>query len=222
MIMPKLVFHSDQILPQAEKIERELLAMIGKPNPIFGFIPSSSDTEYRFFHDRQEYYARYGVNLGVYFELDKRYYPEILPALLACDAIHLSGGDTYYFLDWLRKRNLLDTLRQYVEKGGILIGVSAGAILMTPDISTATLAGDTPKDRQMDLTALRLVDFAFIPHLDKVPGGFKTISEFSQSYHLPIYGCRDGDGIIIHDEEMIRLGEVILVENGMVVTDQSE
>jgi dipeptidase E len=218
--MPRLVLHSDQIFPQSERMDRELLAMTGKPNPTFGYIPSTHDADYRYFHDRQEYYLRYGINLGVYFELDQRYYPEILPALLACDAIHLSGGDTFYFLEWLRKRELLEPLIQYVEKGGILVGVSAGAILTTPDISTASLCGDAPKDPQMDLTALRLVDFDFIPHLDKVPGGFKTVSDYSLSHHLPVYGCRDGDGIIINGEEMIRFGEVLHIENGTLVTQE--
>jgi dipeptidase E len=215
--MAKLVFYSNQILPQGEKIDRELLDMVGKPAPTFGFIPSSGDSEYQYFHDRQAYYHRYGVNLGVYFELDNKYYPEILPSLLACDAIHLSGGNTFQFLYWLQKRNLLPALREYVNKGGILIGVSAGAILMTPNISTATLCGDSPTDPEMDLSALRLVDFAFVPHADVNPGGFAALRAFSNSHHLPIYACRDGDGIVIRDDALIRLGQVVQIDNGDVV-----
>lgn len=217
--MPRLVFYSDQILPQGEKIDQELLSMVGKPNPTFGFIPSTGDPEYQFFHDRQAYYARYGINLGVYLELENRYYPEILPSLLACDAIHLSGGNTFNFLTWLRKRNLLPALREYVEKGGILIGVSAGAILMTPDISTATVCGDVVSDAEMDLTALRLVDFAFVPHVDTVAGGLEAVQAYSRSHHLPVYACRDGDGLVVRDDALIRLGDVRLIENGEIVRD---
>jgi dipeptidase E len=215
--MAKLVFYSDQILPQGEKIDQELLSMVGKPNPTFGFIPSACDGEYEYFHDRQAYYHRYGINLGVYFELDNRYYPEILPSLLACDAIHLSGGNTFHFLYWLQKRDLLPALRDYVEKGGILIGVSAGAILMTPDISSASLCGDAPTDPVMDLTGLRLVDFSFVPHADKINGGFQVLRNFSIEHHLPVFACRDGDGIVIRDDSLIRLGQVIQIENGDIM-----
>jgi dipeptidase E len=215
--MPNLVFYSDQILPRGEKIDQELLSMVAKPNPIFGFIPSADDEEYEHFHDRQAYYHRYGVNLGVYFELENRYFPEILPTLLACDAIHLSGGNTFHFLYWLQKRNLLPALREYVQKGGILIGVSAGAILLTPNISVATLCGDQPTDPVMDLNALRLVDFSFVPHADKIAGGFSTLCNYSIEHHLPVFACRDGDGIVVRGDTLIRLGEVVQIENGELV-----
>jgi dipeptidase E len=107
------------------------------------------------------------VDLSPYFELGDGYNPDELDTLLTCDAIHLSGGNTYYFLHWLRVRNLLIRLREYVARGGVLIGVSAGAILMTPNIGSASLCGDMPLEGMTDYAALGLVDFAFVPHLNE-------------------------------------------------------
>jgi dipeptidase E len=61
----------------------------------------------------------------------------------------------------------VDVLRQYVARGGVLIRVSAGAILMTPDIRTTLLCGDTLPAEEIEPRGLGLVDFAFVPHLGR-------------------------------------------------------
>ena len=48
---------------------------------------------------------------------------------MGCDAIHLTGGNTFQFSYWLRERGLDAELKRYAKAGGVLIGVSAGAIL---------------------------------------------------------------------------------------------
>jgi len=75
----------------------------------------------------------------LYFDVDKEYDEKKIEELLACDAIFLSGGNTYYFLNSLRKRKFLPKLREYVRIGGILIGVSAGSIIMSKTIDITTL-----------------------------------------------------------------------------------
>ena len=137
--------------------------------------------------------------------------PAQLPALLACDAIHLSGGDTFYFLHWLRRRGMLSVLQRYVADGGLLIGVSAGAILMTANIGISTNYGDTPLAGDPDWTGLGLVDFAFVPHLDSHPDGIKTMQEYADRHQVTVYGCRDGDGLIVQEQQVRCIGDVLVV-----------
>ena len=96
--MKKLVLYSDQIPSIADKIDKELVTILGKSNPIIGYIPSNSDPQRKYYSERQAYYSRLGMDLTIYFELDKEYRSNLLESLLSCDAIHLSGGNTYYFL----------------------------------------------------------------------------------------------------------------------------
>jgi dipeptidase E len=210
--MKRLVLHSNQIAPESDKVERECLAFLGKDHPIIGYIPSSSDPERNYFRAQAAYYASHGAELAVYFELDVTYTPERLADLLACDAIHLSGGDTFYFLHWLRQRNMLSVLQRYVAEGGLLIGVSAGAILMTANIAIAGLYGDTPLEGDRDWSALGLVDFAFVPHIDSFPAGIMTMQAYARQHHVSVYGCRDGDGVIVQDDQIRCIGDVIVVE----------
>ena len=210
----KLAFYSDQQIGQSPAMDKRLINLIGKQHPAIGYIPSSVDPERIWFKRQKIYYESLGADLSVYFELELEYAPDKIKDLFDCDAIHLSGGPTYNFLYWLRKRELIFSLREYVAHGGVLIGVSAGAILMTPEISTTHLCGEEPSHNLHDLFALNLVDFAFLPHVNKLESLEKKMIEYSKAQGRKIFGCKDGDGIIVDGENTECIGNLLLVENG--------
>jgi dipeptidase E len=109
---------------------------------------------------------------------------------------------------------MLAPLRQYAARGGVLIGVSAGAILMTPDIATAALCGDEPLEGETDLAALHLVDFAFVPHFGEIPCDLVALQAYSRSRQAVLYACRDGDGIVVEDDQVKCIGDVLVIVNG--------
>jgi dipeptidase E len=133
----KLAVYSDQIVPQNRNIDALVVAMLSKQARI-GLVPSGGDPEGKWFEDRRGYYA--GVGLQLTHSHDPIGADEnSLSALLACDAIHLSGGNTREFLARLESGGMIEPLRDYVRRGGLLIGVSAGAILLTPNIKVDAL-----------------------------------------------------------------------------------
>lgn len=215
--MPKLVMYSDQTIPENERIDRLMLELIGKPKPKIGYIPSSGFTATSFYGERKAYYRQLGANLAINFDLDLGFYPDLLPELLECDAIHLSGGNTFYFLQRLRARKLLAPLHNYVMSGGVLIGVSAGAILMTPSIDTSILCGDAPPEGlsarlTADMGALGLVSFHFLPHYNPELTPNEKIQSLSRRVAAPVYACRDGDGVIVYPDHVETIGDVLLVD----------
>jgi len=209
--MKKLVLYSDQIPALRNSVDKELKNLFSKSRPRIGFIPSSSDPERKYYNDRQAFYNQLGMDLQVYFELDIDWKPDQLKPLLDCDAIHLSGGNTYYFLSWLRRRNMMDTLVRYVARGGILIGVSAGSILMTPDISTSSICGDELIQGETDFTGLGLVDFAFVPHFGNRSFTLADLKQYSREKQRVIYAARDSGAIIVIGNTVKCIGDVIRV-----------
>ena len=209
--MKKLVFYSDQIIPENKKIDLQLMELIGKTSPRIGFIPSQSRPDKKYYYAKKEYYAQYGADLSLNFDLDENYQPEKLKDLLNCNAVHLSGGDTSYFLSWLKKRDLLKPLRAYTEKGGILIGTSAGAIIMTAEISITNLFfSEKPLP---DPSALNLVNFEFLPHFDNSDETKTALCQYSRG-RRKIYACPDGSGILVNGDKVSLIGEVLTFENG--------
>jgi dipeptidase E len=215
--LPRLVMYSDQIIPQNRQIDSHLLALISKAQPKIGYIPANADPSRTFYQECAEYYAPLGVSLEPYFELDLRYEPALLPELLACDAIHLSGGNTFYFLRWLKMRGMLDMLRTYALQGGVLVGVSAGAILMTPDAEAGQICGDRLVSGLENWDGIGLVDFHIIPHLNRFPDPHTLLEGYSKRKAARVFGIPDGSGLVIRGEELQEIGEVLQYAGGQPV-----
>ena len=211
--MKKLMLYSDQIPLLSNEIDTELKKLFDKTTPRIGYIPSASDPERKYFTECKSYYYQLSMNLEVYFELDKEWKPDLLESLLDCDAIHLSGGNTYYFLHWLRRRNMMGTLIQYVSQGGVLIGVSAGSILMTPDISTSALCGDEVMEGETDFSGLALVDFSFVPHFGDIHISLDDLKKYSRDKQMPVYAAKDSGGIVVIENEIKCIGDVIEIDD---------
>lgn len=208
----KLVLYSEQEEADTAAIDRRLLALIGKSRPRLGYIPSSGDTDRHYYQACRAYYAGLDADLAVYFELDDEYDERLLDPLLSCDAIHLSGGNTFYFLHRLRMRQMVATLQQYVANGGVLIGVSAGAILMTPDMGTSSFYGDERLAGEQDDRGLALVGFAFAPHWGSLcTATVPDLQEYARRCNLTVYACSDGGGIVVEDDHVELIGDLIAI-----------
>ncbi len=207
--MRRLVLYSDQVIAANQQVDSYLLQLLGTTTARIGYISSSSDPQRQYFMAKQEYYKHYGFELALYVELDVAYDSSLLDSLFACDAIHLSGGNTYYFLYWLQQRGLIERLQHYALHKGVLIGISAGAIIMTPSVNSAQLCGDTPYAPLTIYQGLGLVDFAFVPHVQDTLEDYAHMQAYANHQQKLLYGCHDGDGIIVAGETITLVGNVV-------------
>lgn len=208
--MAKLVLYSDQVIDENRKVDDELLKLFNKTSPSIAYIPSCSDLTRKYFKEKIDYYKALGIVDLKYFDLDEEYDESRVKEIFTYDAIHLSGGNTFYFLHLLRKRGLIDLLQDYVKEGGILIGISAGSIMMSKDISVAGLGerGDCNNIGIEDKSALGLVDFEFAPHWDGNTEYIILLSKYAKDKNKVVYACKDGDGIVIDGNDIKLIGDV--------------
>jgi dipeptidase E len=209
--MRQLVFYSDQLGAENQQMDGYLLQLLGRTATRIGYISSSSDPKRQYFTAKHKYYRQYGLELALYVELDVAYKPDLLDSLFACDAIHLSGGNTYYFLYWLQQRGLMERLQHYAHNQGVLIGISAGAIMMTPTVASAQLCGDVPYTPLTNSQGLGLVDFAFVPHIQDTPEEYARMQAYANHQQRVLYGCHDGDGIVVAGETVTLVGNVVSI-----------
>lgn len=215
--MKKLILHSDQV-EEKTQVDQASMKLFTSNHPQLAYIPSQSDPKRKYFNQKVKWYQQFGISNLLYFDIDQEYDDKKLNQLLHCDGIFLSGGNTYYFLNSLKKRNFLPILRKYVEKGGILIGVSAGSRIMSKTINITTLLEEDNTNLK-DYSALGLINFEFFPHLNHNEKKYlKKIVEYSKTNKSIIYACKDGDGIIINDNNMQFFGEVLKIDNGKITT----
>ena len=129
---------------------------------------------------------------------------------LKSEIIRLSGGNTYYFLKHLRKTGLLKHLKEFVKRGGVLTGLSAGGILMTPIISAAgypEFDKDDNDEKVRNLRGLNLVKFEFFPHYKNSPRYDKDLIRESKRVDYPIYAIPDGSGVVVTENKLKFIGK---------------
>ena len=115
--------------------------------------------------------------------------------------IFVSGGNTFYLLQELKKKNLISYLKEKIENGLFYIGESAGSVITVPDIEYADIVDDKTLATELtDYTGLNLVDFYIVPHFEEEP--------FVESSRKVVELYKDK-----LDLKVINNKEVILVEN---------
>ncbi len=206
----KLVFYSGGDAEDNKKLDEKLLSLSTKKSLTIAFIPSCSyfsETEYDDFIDQ---YKKLGIQKILKLNIDQPFSELMRRAIFLSDIIHLGGGNTFYFLKHLRRTGMLKELREWVKGGGILSGLSAGAIMMTPNVETASFPSfdrDDNEDNVKNLKALNLVDFDFFPHYKNSKRYDEELAAFSLTSQRPMYAPVDGAGIIVNDNELSFVGK---------------
>ncbi|HLN19170.1 MAG TPA: Type 1 glutamine amidotransferase-like domain-containing protein, partial [Patescibacteria group bacterium] len=88
------------------------------------------------------------------------------------DIIFVSGGNTFYLLDQIRKSGFDKIIEKLLDEGKLYVGISAGSYIACPTIEVATWKNDDSNVVKIkDLTGLNLVPFLLKAHYepDKLP-----------------------------------------------------
>jgi len=174
------------------------------------FVPSSSYMSHLDFREFIKQYKKHGVERFIHFPVDVNFTEVLKKEAFSSDIIHLSGGNTYYFIKSLREANLMSEFRDFVNKGGILTGLSAGAIIMTPTIMTASFPPfdcDENEDNVRSMKGMGLVGFEFFPHYRNSKRYDQYLLEYSRKVKRPIYASPDGAGVIVNHEKVTFSGK---------------
>ncbi len=189
----------------------------GKKDPLVVFVPADSEDAEEDFADFQRKFRSTGVSRFLLFPLSQRLTKKRMRILFSADAIYLGGGNTFYFLKTIRAKGLLHKFRRYSKSGGILMGLSAGSILLTPTITTAAVPSQDSDENDVNLRNWRgmgLVPFEFSPHYYFSKSGDRELIEYSKNCEHPIYACKDGEGIVVKNGEIRFIGAVKVFHRG--------
>ena len=95
---------------------------------------------------------------------------ESVQAIKNSDCLCVSGGNTFFLLQELKRNGLLDLIKQKVQDGIPYIGESAGAIIACPDIAYNQIMDDkTVATELTDYSGMDLVDYYVLPHNGEFP-----------------------------------------------------
>lgn len=103
-------------------------------------------------------------------------------ALSSADIVYIAGGNTFYLLKQLRDSGFDKLLTNYVNKGGLYAGASAGALVAGVDIEPVLTIDEPEKVKGLKSTkGLGLVNIIPIPHYD-MDSRAKAIDDIKKKY----------------------------------------
>lgn len=141
-------------------------------------------------------------------ELTKATAEEISMKLSKNDYIYVTGGNTFFLLQELRKSGADKIISDQIHSGKLYIGESAGSIIMSPNIEYVTSMDNPKKAPELNtFTALNIVEFYPLPHYTNFPFK-KTVEKIIAKYetNLKLYPTSNTQVILVN-------GETITVEN---------
>ncbi len=210
----KLAFYSTLNKELNKEMDLSVKGLLTAPNLKFTYIPSASDPSRHYFNIAKEYFADFEFSSFEYFDIDSEFDPSKMNALTESDVVYLSGGQTFTLLNNIKNKNILNFLINFAKsEGKVLIGASAGAMVMTPSVEVTAYfhraLGDYKNYNQaqvIDFSGLSLVDFEFFPHFTKEK--LKDIEPYLKVTKNTVYGCYDNGGIVVNGDETTLVGHV--------------
>ena len=158
---------------------------------IIAFIPTASLTESIRFYVKTGKKALEKVGMIVEeVEITQFSNEEISSILHKCDYIYITGGNTFFLLQELKRKGVDKIISEQVKSGKLYIGESAGAIIAAPDTEYMKNVNFDPIEKAPELedySSLGLVDFYTIPHYGNFPfkkKGEKVIQLYNEKLQL--------------------------------------
>lgn len=141
------------------------------------FIPTASVVEeIRFYvDDDKQAFEKLGIIVDE-LEVSTSSPEQIEYKLQHNDYIFISGGNTFYLLQELKKSGSDQLIIAHIEQGKPYIGTSAGSIILAPNIEYIAEMDEQDKAPDLsDFSGLNVIDFFPLPHYGDEP--FADITE---------------------------------------------
>ncbi|GAA4846366.1 hypothetical protein GCM10023310_25430 [Paenibacillus vulneris] len=203
----KLILTSDGISSSA--IERQILSILeSPPSKLKSCIVTTASSKKHQSQTALNDQARL-LQLGlsscklVDIEFDD---PQILREY---DVIHLNGGNPFYLLLQMKRRNAMGLIRQLADQGTLIIGVSAGAMVLADTLEHVNELNRIIGYENMDLEeltdydAVGLTHCAVVPHYNRFiadnPDFEQSLQQLELSRGRTYLRIEDGDALVIQD-----------------------
>ena len=167
------------------------------------FIPTASTVEKVTFYVQagKEALESLGMIVDV-LDLSSENPDEIRRRIAANDCMYVSGGNTFFLLQELKRTGADAVIVRAVKDGKLYIGESAGSIVASKNIEYIKAMDSSKKAPELtNFDALGLTDFYTVPHVRNFPfkkAAKKIIDEYSAS--LDLLAIANDEAIVVEDD----------------------
>jgi dipeptidase E len=193
----KLILHSDQNIGLTTTLDQKIIpSLCGKRSPRIGYLPSCPDPRRKAFQDVQSYYGDAGFKETNFWDPGENDSLDLRVEFFKNDLIHLAGGQVKPSMDRMIGFELKSDFAAFLKRGGVLLGLSAGAMILGPTLGLAALFGEKFKGASLD--GLGFVSFEVVPHWSEMNVRHKEVALYSQQNQKTVFGLNDGEVILVN------------------------
>lgn len=187
IILTSTGFSNPKILKEAKKFFGFDISALSEKKAVIITTASADKEKNEFALLAYSQLSDMGFGEVAFFDFEKGYARE----LLDFDLIYMNGGNTYYLLDWIKRSNFDEIVKEFLQKGGLYIGVSAGSIVAGPSIEVLNFTGgDENAAGLTDFSGLGLIDKAIAPHYIKEEEA--AIEKYEEASGVEVIRLADG------------------------------
>lgn len=117
------------------------------------------------------------------------------------ECICISGGNTFYLLQELKKKNLIGLLYERIKEGLFYIGESAGAIIMSENIEYSQMMDDKSIASELDdYTGVNVFEHYVLPHIGEYSFEEST-QKILENYQdkISLVAINNSEAILVND-----------------------
>ena len=129
---------------------------------------------------------------------------KIKDVLYDCDCIYISGGNTFFLMQELRKTGTDKLIIEQIEKGKLYIGESAGTMILASNIEYAKDMDNHLEQTPgfTDFSGLGVIDFYPIVHYNSFPFEEATKKVIQKNKYLSLKIITNKQAITIIDDKV--------------------
>lgn len=191
VILTSTGFSNPKILEKVEEFFGKDLEVLAEKRVVI--ITTASEDKEKNVHALEAHSQLSVLGFGwvEFFDLEKRYARE----LLDYDLIYVSGGNTFYLLDWVKRSGFDEVVHEFLKKGGLYVGVSAGSLIAGVSIEVLNFIDmDENSVGLKDFSGMRLVDKVVMPHYTQEHEA--GIRDYEKKTRLKVVRLADGMALI--------------------------
>lgn len=149
-------------------IDKEILLMTKKQNPTLLFIPTASYDSVNYYEVAKKHFQEVGFRqVDVLYLSDNTLTTEqIRNAIMSHDAIYVGGGNTLRMMMLWRKLGIDTILKEALNSGVVLAGLSAGSICWFNAGNSDSRRFTSGSNQLIKVTGLGFIDAVHCPHYD--------------------------------------------------------
>ncbi len=201
---PVALLGADEFLPAVAELDAELLAATGRSRPRVAILPTASAPDGEEVFQRWaamgvEHFAALGAEVEAVLVRDRSEAddPASVQAVAEADLVYLSGGHPDHLLRALSGSAVWAAAQDVHERGGVLAGCSAGAMVLCSRQALLRRPPHLPLTYEWALGAVP--DTAAFPHYDQFPEAFAALMILRAPRGTTVLGLDEGTAAIGRD-----------------------